>query len=412
MQWCNDMFSCFVLLCLTETYFLKYLAFIILFLLPGITKAQDSCSLEISLLTCSPGEELYSTFGHTAVRVKDSTTGTDQVYNYGTFAFGPDFYPKFIRGKLDYALSVEGFADFMYAYEYDKRSVYEQKLLISCAEKQKLFDALQINAQEGNRYYRYDFLRDNCTTRAGDVIAKNLSSPVNMGQIITPKNPPTYRNLLYIYLDNGAQHWSKFGIDLLLGSKLDKKVTNTEALFLPDNLMKAFEESRVANQRLVAPTVTILNMPSPLRGSSFFTPMVLFSILLVAIAVLSFVRKQGVQKAIAVFDFVFFLVLGLAGCLLLFMWLGTEHVVCRDNLNLMWALPTHLLAAFAVRTNKRWMQYYLLGTIILATILLVGSPFLPQQLNLAFYPIILIVLLRSWLIILKPHHNAEERAAL
>lgn len=388
---------------------MKYLAAIFFLLFSYATKAQsDSCSLHVSLLTCSPGDELYATFGHTAIRVTDRSAGRDQVYNYGTFAFGPDFYPQFIRGSLNYALSVEEFANFIYAYQYDSRSVFEQKLTISCAEKKELVAALETNAQEENRYYRYDFLKDNCTTRAKDIIAKHLSAPLQLGNIIPAQNRPTYRNLLYIYLDNGGQNWSKFGIDLLLGSKLDKKVTNEEALFLPDNLMQAFEKSKIESQRLVVPAVTLLNMPSPIKGAKVLTPMVVFSLLVSVVAVLSFIKRKGVQKGIAVFDFILFLVLGLAGCLLLFMWFGTEHVVSRNNYNLLWALPTHAIAAFALWTKNKWMHYYLLGTIVLSAFLLIGSPFLPQQLNIAFLPIILLVLLRSWLIILKPHEHVRE----
>ena len=155
---------------------MKRLVLLFLFplLIPVISFGQnDSCSLRISLLTCAPGEELYSTFGHTALRVQDPSQGIDQVYNYGTFEFGPDFYTKFIRGKLLYFLSVEEFGDFMYQYEAQSRSVQEQVLRLDCFEKQKLRSALQVNALEENKYYRYDFLFDNCTTRAGDMVAKN-----------------------------------------------------------------------------------------------------------------------------------------------------------------------------------------------------------------------------------------------
>ncbi|HJW18317.1 MAG TPA: DUF4105 domain-containing protein, partial [Flavisolibacter sp.] len=110
-------------------------------------QAPDSlqkCGLRISLLTCAPGEELYSTFGHTAIRVQDSLAGVDVVYNYGTFEFAPDFYSKFIRGKLLYSLSVEAFPDFLYTYQYESRSVVEQEIQLSCIEKQKLYTALQV----------------------------------------------------------------------------------------------------------------------------------------------------------------------------------------------------------------------------------------------------------------------------
>ena len=234
-------------------------------LIPVFSFGQnDSCSLRISLLTCAPGEELYSTFGHTALRVQDPSKGMDQVYNYGTFEFGPDFYTQFIRGKLLYFLSVEEFGDFMYQYEAQSRSVQEQVLRLDCYEKQKLLSALQVNALEENKYYRYDFLFDNCTTRAGDMVAKNTEPEVVFKDILDGRQP-SFRDQIHEYLDAGKQHWSKLGIDLLLGAKLDRKVTNHEAMFLPDYLLKGFDRARVQEKPLSDPPRTILSLPSPLK---------------------------------------------------------------------------------------------------------------------------------------------------
>ena len=109
----------------------------------------DTCRLRISLLTCGPGEELYSTFGHTAIRVTDSSNRMDIVFNYGTFDDSdPYFYVKFTRGIMRYALSAEAFSDFMQEYISDKRSVTEQVLLLSCTEKSNLFSALKENAKD------------------------------------------------------------------------------------------------------------------------------------------------------------------------------------------------------------------------------------------------------------------------
>ena len=133
----------------------------------------DSSHLRITLLTCSPGTELYSTFGHSALRVMDSVTFTDKVYNYGTFDFNPDFYPKFIRGKLLYYLSVETYPDFVYGYQQEERSIKEQELNLSGEEKLKLNAALQLNASGSNKFYKYDFLFDNCATRIRDIVDKS-----------------------------------------------------------------------------------------------------------------------------------------------------------------------------------------------------------------------------------------------
>src|SRR5690606_35915179 len=150
---------------------------------------HDSCALNISLLTCAPGSELYSTFGHTAIRVQNTELGYDEVYNYGTFEFGPDFYTKFIRGKLLYFLSVESFEDFIYQYEMESRSIQEQILLLDCGEKHRLLEALHQNAQPQNRYYRYDFLRDNCTTRARDMIRGQTKDSVLFKNILGDDKP-------------------------------------------------------------------------------------------------------------------------------------------------------------------------------------------------------------------------------
>lgn len=349
----------------------------------------------MSLLTCAPGEELYSTFGHTALRVQDSAKGTDLVFNYGTFEFGPDFYAKFIRGKLLYFLSVEEFSDFMYEYRLESRSVEEQMLQLNCDEKQKLYAALQTNAQEENKYYKYDFLFDNCTTRAGDIVVRNTGTPVEFKNIL-PGEIPTFRTLIHSYLNAGHEYWSKLGIDILLGVKLDRRVSNREAMFLPDYLLKGFDSAVVGNHSLVSPPQTILQMPSPLNEKPFFTPEIVFSLLLVIVVSLSFIPSKWAIVSLRVFDFLFFFILGLAGLLVLFMWFGTDHKVCQDNFNLLWALPTNVLMAFFVHSKKQWVKSYFQIIFWITIVLALTWFFLPQQMNNALIPILLLVIFRSW----------------
>jgi hypothetical protein len=340
------------------------------------------------------------------MRVQDNSTGMDIVYNYGTFEFGPDFYTQFIQGKLLYFLSAGNFSDFVAAYAWEKRGIIEQPLQLSCTEKQQLFQALQLNSIEANRYYRYDFLFDNCTTRLRDIVSKNSSQPVVFDSII-PSPAPTFRNLIHSYLNAAEQHWSKLGIDILLGSDLDKPVSNRQAMFLPDYLMKGLDHASAQRRPLVATAQTILPPPIIEKENSPFTPMVVFSILLAIILLLSFIPRKGVQRFLSVFDFLFFFILGIAGVLLLFMWFGTNHTVCQDNFNLVWALPTHMLAAFFLWKRARLIQYYLLATIILQSVLLLSWIFLPQQLNISLIPIVLLILLRSWLLIQRPFDQTQ-----
>lgn len=355
----------------------------------------DSCALRISLLTCAPGEELYSTFGHTALRVKDVYRGTDHVFNYGTFEFGPDFYTQFIQGKLLYFLSVENFEDFLYQYQMESRSVIEQTLNLSCEEKEKLLAALQTNAQEANRYYRYDFLFDNCTTRAKD-ITKNNSGPALAFKNILPQKLPTFRNLIHSYLDAGRQPWSKLGIDILLGVKLDRQVTNEQAMFLPDYLLKGFDSASIAGRPLVENKQTILQLPSPVKGNSLFTPLLVFSLLLVIVVACSFLKSKWASRVVKAFDLVFFFLLGLAGLLLLFMWFGTNHTVCRNNYNLLWALPTHVIMALFVYSNRSWVKVYFGFVFWFSLVLAAAWLFLPQQMNSGLFPILLLIVFRSW----------------
>ncbi|MDQ3278487.1 MAG: DUF4105 domain-containing protein, partial [Bacteroidota bacterium] len=318
---------------------------------------QDSCALRITLLTCSPGSELYSTFGHTAIRVTDATAGIDEVYNYGTFEFSEDFYYKFVKGRLLYALSVEDFQGFVLQYQAESRSIVEQELLLNCLQKEQLYAALRTNAEPENRFYRYDFLFDNCTTRTRDVIAKNSGGTVVYPILFTGEQP-SFRNLIHGYLNKANQDWSKLGIDLLLGAKLDRETTNLETTFLPDNLMKAFDSATVRGGPLVGEERPLLVMPSVATESYLITPFVLFTLLLAVFAILSFMKKEGATRTLAVLDFILFFTLGATGVLLLFMWFGTDHALCANNYNLLWALPTHLVAAFLLFAKKAWVQPY------------------------------------------------------
>ncbi len=380
----------------------KLLLFIPLFLLFLKSNSQDSCGLRISLLTCAPGEELYSTFGHTALRVQNLKAGTDYVYNYGTFEFGPDFYTKFIRGKLLYFLSVEDYPDFVFQYEMESRSIQEQELQVDCSAKGKLISALNTNAREENRYYPYDFLFDNCTTRARDIVRKNSGDSMNFKNIL-PEVYPSFRNLIHSYLDKGKQPWSKLGIDILLGAKLDRKVSNEEAMFLPDYLLKGFDSALLQGRPLVSAPQTILAMPSPLKDKSLLTPFLVFSLLLIIIVILSFSNWRRAANILLVFDFIFFFVLGLAGLLLLFMWFGTDHRVTQNNYNLFWALPTHVVTAFFVHRKLNWVQTYFRIVCWISLLLVLTWFFLPQQMNNALLPVVLLISLRSWQISNKPY---------
>ena len=190
--------------------------------------------LRISLLTVTPGNELNEVFGHSALRVIDSNSVTDHMYNYGTFEFDdPNFYLKFIKGQLRYFVNVEKYSDFIFYYKQMNRGITEQVINFSDDEKAKVKKILNENIKEENKYYQYDFFKDNCTTRLRDIIQKNHNPSPTMPAVM-PINY-TFRNAIHQYLDSGNMLWGKLGIDILLGSKTDAIMTTAEQQFLPDN---------------------------------------------------------------------------------------------------------------------------------------------------------------------------------
>ncbi len=378
------------------------LIFALVFIYPLRLSAQDdSCHIRISLLTASPGEELYSTFGHSAIRVTDTVSHTDIVYNYGTFNFDdPNFYTKFIRGKLLYYISSDEASSFMQEYIAENRSVTEQVLNLTCEEKTGLADFLQKNLSGENRFYKYDFLFDNCTTRLRDAIEKTTDKTVHFGNVLTSKK--TFRDLIHWYLNRNNMPWSKLGIDILLGKPTDAAMSNYQVMFLPEYLMKTMDSSSLDGRPLVLSKKEIIGaQQSPGAWNYFTDPLFIFSVLFVLIVLLSFLKSSFVKRMLIAFDGFIYFVTGLLGILLLFMWFGTDHIVCRDNFNLLWAWPTNVIAAFYIHSKKRpGTRYFMIYTAGLALLLLAWF-FLPQNLNASLIPVVAIIIFRTILYLSK-----------
>lgn len=353
-----------------------------------------SCQTRISVLTCAPGDDLYATFGHTAIRVIDSANHTDYVFNYGTFNFDdPDFYTKFVRGKLDYALSVAPYNDFILEYVAEKRTVYEQELNLNCQQKQTIANALIENLQGKNRYYKYDFLFDNCTTRVRDIIFHNIQS-AQVKNSLTPKGT-TFRNMLYEYLDKGGKPWSKLGIDLLLGSKIDKPVDIKKSMFLPEYLMKGVDTALLKDTIHLSSYHKVLLQETPPDTASWnYEPLFISIIISIIIIALSFINSNWAKFATKIADSFLLYTTGLVGILLVFMWFGTDHIVCRNNYNIFWALPSNFFAAFLIWKKREIMKRYYLAASIITALLLITWFVIPQHLNIALFPLAVAGLIR------------------
>ncbi|WP_187263464.1 Lnb N-terminal periplasmic domain-containing protein [Pontibacter beigongshangensis] len=362
------------------------------------TGIRLSPEAKISLITCSSGEELYSTFGHSAVRVNDPSTGMDIIFNYGTFDFNePNFYLKFAQGKLNYKLSAAYFQDFVYAYVADNRGVYEQVLNFTPEQKQQYWDFLTNNYLPENQFYLYDFFFDNCATRIRDGIEATFPNQIQFNLAHLDKNM-SFRNLTDLYLD--PQPWGDFGIDLGLGSRIDRTATPYEYMFLPDYLSEGLANATIQQNGKAVPLAgkmqVVYEKKHAEESLSLFTPTVFWWLLFATAVALTFInyRKRNWSKA---FDTILYLLFGLLGLALLLLWVATDHQGTADNYNLLWAIPTHLLIFVYLLRNSfpKWVVAYLAITAVIAAVLVLGWLWWPQQFHASFLPLVLTIGLRS-----------------
>jgi hypothetical protein len=319
----------------------------LLFILAAFSPAKAAFSanrLQISLITCGPGdEEVWEVFGHTAVRVVDSDAHTDLVYNYGTFDFGPDFEIQFMRGKLLYSLAVEDYKGFLQVYTAAKRSVEEQVLILDSLQKEHIYYFLEWNAEPENKYYKYDFFFDNCATRIRDIFPRPevFGKSFIYGETRPPGQRLTFRDIInqYFYRD----HWTRLGVNILLGSKIDKVMTNKDIMFLPNYLRDGVGGATVKGKKISAPPVLLLPgaKMSPAGVNWPFWVMTVIAILTIAGLTVKKLRVMG-----QVMSTLLLAVTGLLGCLIFVMWFATDHQGCANNFNLLWCLPTNIIIAF------------------------------------------------------------------
>lgn len=334
--------------------------------LPGV-HAQNAVPdehLRVSVLTCSVGDELYASFGHTAIRITDSLRGTDAVYNYGTFDFSdPDFYSKFTLGKLLYFLDKEDFRNFVQNYRYEQRGIKEQVLQLGTAEKKQVLDFLETNLLPANRAYHYDFLKDNCATRVCAIFPRILGADFAFGPVLNERI--SYRAVINRYLAD--KYWERLGIDLILGSPVDQIMTDKDALFLPDYCFKALQGATY-HGNLLAVEQHVLPEKEKEKGHRVNEPLVVLLLLLVVFMISTMLRPLKQLRNILTFLLLF--ISGLLGLQLLFMWWFTDHQSCNNNWNVLWAMPLNIGIAFITHKRNRFLKGYALfaATFLIAAV--------------------------------------------
>jgi len=364
---------------------------------------QLSDQAEISLLTCSPGTELYSIFGHSAIRVWDPVSGIDYVYNYGVFDFNtPNFYMKFVKGKLLYQIDRTSFNFFVYGYIRENRSVYQQILILSKKEKEQIFSALETNYLPQNRYYLYDFFYNNCCTKIIDLLESQVKDKNYFLHLDNPANM-TFRQNIAIYLS--SKEWTKFGIDLVMGLPADKKMSVRESMFLPDNLMNNLNSN---SSQLAGNIVTLFKGSNISPKRNITNPNRIMWIISIIIILTTLIIKS--EETIIFIDKTIFLTTGLFGIFFLILWLGTDHESFKYNLNLLWAMPSNVVFAFRRKLkNNRMNKYYFLGYGIFLLFIIIFWKAIPQEFNKAAIPIILLLSFRSFVLFRQVEKPADAK---
>jgi len=333
----------------------------------GQTSIEEMDSVELSLLTCQPHEEIYSLYGHTALRYQNLKNKEDIVFNYGVFNYKkPYFMLRFMFGLTDYELGIAPFDGFCAYYKRWGSMIVEQKLNLTKEEKLKVQQALAENLKPENRTYRYNFFYDNCSTRPRNILENHLTGRI----VYEPRKDyePSFREIIHQY--NANHPWMAMGIDLLLGVKADLKTSQREQEFLPDNLLTDFDNARILNpdgsyrqlvkerKAVVVGGAQVIEQDFPLSPTACALVMLVISLVIIA---LEWKRKACYYW----WDALLMLLQGLAGIILTLM-LFSQHPTTSTNLQVLLLNPLPLFFIPAV-VRKRKTIYFklLLGMIVL-----------------------------------------------
>lgn len=376
----------------------------LLFLIPLLSFSQApslSSDAKIYVVTLGPYQgELYSAFGHSAIRISDPINGYDIIYNYGVFDYNqPNFYLNFAKGYLNYQLARAPYQRFVSAYIQDNRYVHEQELNLRKDQKQKVFDFLENNAHPENRNYFYDYFYNNCATKIRDAFEEIFADSVVFRQDHI-QTEYSVRDLTDIYLQE--QPWGDLGIDLCLGFPIDKTVEPEIYMFLPDFVEAGFNNALIISnngeeEALVARTINTYEPFDEQAVSSWNKPLIVFSAVLLLGMIISF-RSPEKLKKYRVLDIIFFSLIGFLGIFLSVLWGFTDHATAAYNMNILWAFPLHFIMAILLAWPGKFsfLKVYFKFSFYFYVILLAAWFFLPQNLNDDFLPLVILLAFRSF----------------
>ena len=326
----------------------------------GAQSMTNPDRIQISLLTCSPGKEVWAQYGHTAIRYYDKESGEDLAINYGIFSLDQTYFiPRFVLGMTDYRMGVQPMDMFLAQYSYEGRGVVEQVLNLSAEDKEVIYKALHENMKPENVVYRYNYFFDNCTTRARDMLVNHLH-----GKVVYPpaEEDATFRSMIHKW--NNKYEWSQFGEDLLLGVNADRKTTKSEQQFLPENLRSDFDKARYNRKPLVKETNVLLDAETEVAEPVFpLSPLsiaLIFAVISLVMMLFSY-RRQQVYWA---WDLALMLTSGLMG-IIFFVMIFSQHPCVSLNFILLFFNPLSLFFLYSTIKKKKVIWWKIWGVLII-----------------------------------------------
>lgn len=357
--------------------------------------SQSSNDTLAYLITCGPGTETYSIYGHSALRIAITSKNSDTIYNWGVFDFDtPNFAWKFAKGRLDYMISAEKAYSFMQVYVYEQRYVLSQKINLDSQELRKLVALVNENMKPENRKYRYDFFYDDCSTRIRDLLEKSI------GEILKyppsePKDKTTFRDMVGKY--QAPYPWLKLGVDLIMGSTSDKKASLRDRMFLPIDMKEGLSKAVVHRSGKMIPLLqnsqTLVDFATPSGKLNFFmAPPFVFTLAIVIVMILGGLVKN--RRTIRIIDIFIYTVFSVLAILMIFFNFFTDHGQMKWNLNILWLNPFIIVCLAALLLNKEGQIWFRLVFFISAAFLILQYV-LPQNFEIAFSLLTIILLIRS-----------------
>lgn len=365
--------------------FLVCFAMLLGFFLPiSASEQNDSLSndpmqnVSISLLTCEPHDEVYSLYGHTAIRLTNSKTGEDWAINYGVFDFSSDFFVlRFVFGLTDYTIGIYPFERFLSEYRYFGCAVHQQRINMDSQQKREFIRLLDENIRPENAIYRYNYFYNNCTTKAMDIIHHAIQNGESRQIVQWPDHDSTESTTTFrmlIHSKNEDHPWARFGNDLLLGIGSDQPTRNYERWFLPEIMMRDFNEAKIVtsdngkctSRSLVDSTFVVIEAGTPYSSATSdfpFRPMTCAIMYLVLVIAFCLSERYWLKRTLKWGRFTLTLPYTVIGIVLTAM-IFSQHPTVSLNLQILIANP--FIAILTLPNIKwRWKWHYVIVMCIL-----------------------------------------------